>query len=176
MIAMLYWVILTSMFCANMFGVILHFTHKKRVVSLMLHLFSAVNESTWEHLKLAFIPMLFLSFIQYFILKKEYFNVLESNLYGICLTLILIPLLYYLVQYFLKREVLLVSILIFLLSVIVGYVLMYFLISSNILYIGELYSFLCLIFLFILFGIFTFFPPKIFLFKDPVSKEYGHIK
>lgn len=101
---MLYWVILISMFCANMFGVILHFTHRSRTGSLMLHLFSAVNESTWEHLKLAFIPMLFISFIQYFILKEEYLNVLESNLYGILLTLILIPLLYYLVRFFLKER------------------------------------------------------------------------
>jgi hypothetical protein len=173
---MLYWVILISMFCANMFGVILHFTHRSRTGSLMLHLFSAVNESTWEHLKLAFIPMLFISFIQYFILKGEYLNVLEGNLYGILLVLILIPLLYYSVRLFLKREVLFVSILIFILSVILGYVLIYFFISSNISYIGELYSLLSLIFLFLLFSFFTFFPPKMFLFKDPISGRYGHIK
>ncbi len=173
---MLFWVIVISMFSANIFGVILHFTHKKRTGSLILHLFSAVNESTWEHLKLAFIPMLFISFIQYFILKGEYLNVLESNLYGILLVLILIPLLYYSVRLFLKREVLFVSILIFILSVILGYVLMYYLISSNISYIGELYSLVSLIFLFLLFGFFTFFPPMMFLFKDPISGRYGHIK
>ncbi len=34
--------------------------------------FSAVNESTWEHMKLAFFPMLLFSFAANLFLKKDY--------------------------------------------------------------------------------------------------------
>lgn len=171
---MLYIVILLSMLFANIFGVLFHYTHTVYTKSLMIHVFSAINESTWEHLKLAFIPMFFFSFVHHFILRNEYTNVLESNLYGILLTLLLIPILYYPIRYFLKREAVLVSILIFILSVILGYLLIYFFLDMGISFLNESVSLVCLIILFVLFGFFTFYTPKNFLFKDPVTGEYGH--
>ena len=174
LISMLYIVILISMLLANVFGVLFHYTHNKYTRSLMLHIFSATNESTWEHLKLAFAPMFFLSFIHHFLLKSQYNNTLESNLLGILLTLLLIPTLYYPIRYILKKEVVLVSILIFVLSVILGYLLVYFLLNRGISFLGEGVSLGILIGLFILFGIFTFYTPKNFLFKDPVTGQYGH--
>ena len=170
---MLVTVLLLSILFANIFGVIFHFTYKKQSTSFLAHVFSATNESTWEHLKLAFMPMLFIAFIQHFILKTEYRNILEANTYGILLTLLLIPLLYYSIRFFLKREVVWVSILIFILSVIAGYILEYYILYSESIFIGETGSFITLVSLFLLFTIFTFLPPKIFLFKDPVTGTYG---
>lgn len=173
---MLIWITLFSIFVSNIVGVGLHFTHRKKTRSLILHLFSAVNESTWEHLKLAFIPMLIISFIQYFLFKNEYMNILESNLYAILITIFLIPTLYYPIRYFLKEELLFVSISLFILSVILGYTAQYFFLLEEISIINEYVSFLLLISLFLLFSFFTFFPPKVFLFKDPVTNTYGHLK
>jgi len=173
---MLLWIIIANIFLANLFGVIFHYTHKRKTRSLLLHVFSSVNESTWEHLKLAFTPMLFLTFLNYFLLRNTYPNVIESNLYGLLMVILLIPLLYYPIRFFLKREVVFVSIGIFILSVILGYIGVYNMLLKEISLIGETISFTLLVLISFLFGIFTFFPPKIFLFKDPITGKYGHPK
>jgi hypothetical protein len=41
-------------------------------------------------------------------------------------------------------------------------------------YLNESVSLVGLITLFLLFGFFTFYTPKNFLFKDPVTGGYGH--
>ena len=54
------------------FGTLLHFMYEwsghKRFVSI----FAAVNESTWEHLKLVFFPMLLTTIIGLFFIRKIY--------------------------------------------------------------------------------------------------------
>ena len=47
-------------------GTLLHFTHDWFPNSVVYTVISAVNESTWEHLKLVFFPMLFMTAIGYF--------------------------------------------------------------------------------------------------------------
>lgn len=48
-------------------GTLLHFTYQWSGENAFVGLFSAVNESTWEHLKLAFFPMLFMAIVGYFL-------------------------------------------------------------------------------------------------------------
>ncbi len=50
----------------SILGTLLHFTYDWSGGNFVVGLFSAQNESTWEHLKLLFFPMLFLTIIQYF--------------------------------------------------------------------------------------------------------------
>ena len=55
------------------FGTILHFTYEWSGENTIVGLFSATNESTWEHLKLLFflkISCLFFSFLQMIVLEK----------------------------------------------------------------------------------------------------------
>ena len=47
-------------------GTLLHFTYDWSGQNPIVGIFSAQNESTWEHLKLFFFPMLFLTLIQVF--------------------------------------------------------------------------------------------------------------
>ena len=47
-------------------GTLLHFTYKLSGNNQLVGVFSAVNESTWEHLKLVFFPMLLTIIIGYF--------------------------------------------------------------------------------------------------------------
>lgn len=49
----------------SILGVLLHFTYEWSGDNLAVGLFSAVNESTWEHLKLIFFPMLLLTLIEF---------------------------------------------------------------------------------------------------------------
>ena len=50
----------------SVLGVLLHFTYAWTNDNPVVGLFSAVNESTWEHLKLLFFPMLLLTLIEVF--------------------------------------------------------------------------------------------------------------
>ena len=50
----------------SVLGVLLHFTYEWSGDNPIVALFSAVNESTWEHLKLLFFPMLLLTIIELF--------------------------------------------------------------------------------------------------------------
>ena len=52
-------------------GTILHFTYTWSNNNPFIGSFSAVNESTWEHLKLVFFPMLITVFIGYFYLEND---------------------------------------------------------------------------------------------------------
>lgn len=53
--------------------------------------FSAVNESTWEHMKLLFFPVFFFSVIQVCFLGRNYPNVLSARATGTLAGLVLIP-------------------------------------------------------------------------------------
>ena len=59
-------------------GTILHFTYGWLNKNLLVGAFSAVNESTWEHLKLLFFPMLISTIIGYFYIGKN-INVFYSK-------------------------------------------------------------------------------------------------
>lgn len=51
---------------AIILGAILHFTYEWSGNNAFVGTFSSINESTWEHLKLAFFPMLITAIIRIF--------------------------------------------------------------------------------------------------------------
>ena len=55
---------------AIVFGTLLHFTYEWSGENRIVGLFSATNESVWEHLKLVFYPMLILGLIEYYFVKN----------------------------------------------------------------------------------------------------------
>lgn len=55
---------------AIILGTILHFTYEWSGNNNLVGIFSSVNESTWEHLKLAFYPMLITSIIRFLYISK----------------------------------------------------------------------------------------------------------
>jgi len=57
-----YYCILSSIFCIIL-GTLLHFTYEWFNLNKFVGFFSATNESTWEHLKLIFFPMVFSTLI-----------------------------------------------------------------------------------------------------------------
>ena len=55
-------------------GTFLHFLYDITEENTIVSLFSAVNESTWEHMKLLFFPMFVYSLFGYRFLSEEYEN------------------------------------------------------------------------------------------------------
>ena len=76
-----YEIISTIFIC--IIGTLLHFTYELSNNNIFVGFFSAVNESTWEHLKLIFFPMLISTIIGFLYFKNKYKNYLCSKALGL---------------------------------------------------------------------------------------------
>lgn len=154
------------------FGVLLHFLYDWTGKNGFVALFSAVNESTWEHMKLLFFPMFVFSFI-----KKRfqnYNNFWWSALVGIALGTVMIPVLFYTINGVFGKTPDWINILIFFVSVFFAYIVEFKIAKKGKDGIFSERQSLILICLFaILFAVFTYFTPQIPLFIDPISGRYG---
>lgn len=153
-------------------GTILHFTYDWSNHNPLVGYFSAVNESTWEHLKLLFFPMLITTIIGYFYLKNDTSNYLCTRVKSIIISIIFIIIFFYTYTGILGHNIAFIDISSFFIAVIIGEV--YTIKKSN--NTSPCNNILVLIILILLtlgFILFTFLTPHIGLFKDPVTGLYG---
>lgn len=157
-------------------GSLLHFTFEVSGKNIIVAIFSAVNESTWEHLKLGFWPALLYALIEYrYRYKKKSDNFFFSRVIGIYLIPISIIVLFYSYTAFIEDN-LIADILVFIIAVIIGRLVSYkLLITGKITERIERISLIALIILAIAFIVFTFYPPQMLLFRDPIFGKYGII-
>ena len=155
-------------------GSLLHFTFELSGNHPVVGVFSAVNESVWEHLKLGFWPALVWALIEYRAIKNSTNNFVFAKTVGIYLIPIVIPVLFYSYTAVLGESVLVIDILTFVVAVIVGQLASYKLLTyrelSDML---NTIALVALVLLGIAFVLFTFYPPHLPLFRDPVTGEYG---
>lgn len=153
-------------------GSILHFTFELSGNNSLIGIFSAINESVWEHLKIAFWPALVYLIIEYKILKKPNDFFLAKTL-GIYTIMIIIPVIFYSYTSFLEEN-LIIDIGSFIFAIIIGQIISYrFLIHQKLSKNFEIISLIALLILALAFIIFTFYPPHFELFKDPNTGGYG---
>ena len=76
-----------SSFFTFILGTLLHFTYELSGNNQIVALFSSINESVWEHLKLLFFPMLISTIIGYFYFGKSIPNFLCSKTIGIIVSI-----------------------------------------------------------------------------------------
>ena len=76
-------------------GVISHFVYEWSGKNFFVGLFFPVNESTWEHMKLLFFPMLFYALLAGKLVEEEYSCIMNAMFTGILAGLLLIPVLFY---------------------------------------------------------------------------------
>ncbi len=158
---------------STLFGTLLHFLYDW-TGSLAVALISAVNESTWEHMKLIFFPMLAFAIVEYFFIGKEYQNYWCVKLQGILLSLVLIPVLFYTLRGIFGTTPDWVNIALFFVSAAAG-----FLLETLKLQKGSSpcrtssFAIAALVILALAFLTFTFTPPEILLFQDPIDQSYG---
>ena len=154
-------------------GTLLHFTYEWSGQNCIVAIFSSVNESTWEHLKLAFYPMLIILIIGYFYMGKKY---IFPQTIGILTTIAFITVFFYTYTGVIGKNIDILNISTFIIGIIIGEIVTY-LVFKNIEKnsIDLLNKIAIAIILALLFGfiIFTFNPPKINLFLDPVTNIYG---
>lgn len=148
-------------------GTILHFTYQWSNQNAFVGIFSAVNESTWEHLKLLFFPMLITIIIGYFYIGKDIPNFLCAKTIGIIVAISFTITFFYTYTGILGTNFAVLNILIFIFSAILGEYAAYRFMISNF-SCNHIIAIITLIILFLCFVIFTFFTPKIGLFKNPI--------
>ena len=154
-------------------GTLLHFLYDFSGEALWAAPFSGVNESTWEHMKLLFWPMLLFSIAQAFFFRERK-DFLCIKLRGILLGLILIPALFYTYNGAIGKSPDPVNIAIFFISAAIAsiYEVRAFKNRTAVCRHPRLAVAILLVTA-ALFGLFTFFPPEIGLFRDPLTGTYG---
>lgn len=158
----------------SILGTLFHFIYDWSNHSVLLAPFVATNESTWEHMKLLFFPMLIFAIVEYFYIGKEYKNFWGTKLIGISLGITSIPIIYYTYTGIFGVSADWFNIAIFFVAAIVAYATEARLLKKDYkMLISSHTSLILICILAFMFVIFTFIPPTIPLFKDPVTNQYG---
>ena len=165
------WQIFASIFCLIL-GTILHFTYEWFNYNVIVGLFSTINESVWEHLKLLFYPMFFISIIGYFKIGRKLCNYWYAQMYGIVFALIFVVVFFYTYTGIIGTNFAIVDIASFFIAVALGQYIAYRKMESTF-SCNKLVSIIILLVLCLCFFAFTFFPPHIALFKDPITGMFG---
>ncbi len=157
-------------------GSLFHFLYDMSGHNSVVGLFSAVNESVWEHTKMVVLPPV-LFWVIFYLCKGKQLSIDKNKwftaAFAAVLTMIItIPTIFYFYTEAFGVEVLWVDILILLISNIIGQIigLHIYRYSKGIKWYVAI-KFICLII--ILYGIFTFYPPHIPIFKDGPTGTYG---
>lgn len=153
-------------------GTLLHFTYEWSGNNPLVASFSAVNESTWEHLKLLFYPMLITTIIGYFYIGKKSDNFLCARLFGILSSILFTIIFFYTYTGIIGTNFAFIDISIFFVAVILGEFISYKVLLSN-LKCNKYVALFFIIVLLVCFISFTYFTPEIGLFKDPITGGFG---
>lgn len=148
-------------------GTLFHFLYDWSGQNAVVGLFTPVNESVWEHIKLLFFPMLLFSAFATQKWESSYPCIGYALLAGIVFGCLLIPVLYYTYTGIFGIQIAAVDIAIFYVSALAAFLLAYRLASTCH---GEKWKWLVRLIVILLaaaFFIFTFFPPSLPLFTSP---------
>ena len=156
-------------------GTLAHFAYEWSGKQLLAGAFCAVNESTWEHMKLLFFPALLFTMIQIAAARERDGAIPAVRAVSITAGLLLIPVLYYTYTGALGRGFLAADIGIFLLSAAAAFLLDRVLRRRGALGDGwqQILGLLLLWGVMFLFVYLSFRPGHIPLFRDPVTGVYG---
>ncbi len=154
-------------------GTLLHFVYEFFHHNKFVAIFAAVNESTWEHIKIGMTPTILFCLYDGFIYGLNPNYIIGKSL---CLAtiIILIPILFYSYTFFTKKSILAIDVICFYITIICSQLVFNYFINSSAL--PFIYTYLSCILLFIeicAYMMLTFNPLKNFIFKDPISHKYG---
>ncbi len=155
-------------------GTLLHFVYDWSGQNVVAAVFSGINESTWEHMKILFVPMFFFALVEKHLLCDPPENYWCVKLKGIFLGLFMIPFLFYSYNGIIGTSPAWVNIVIFYVSAFSAYFYEQRLFQKGkpCLFSQTMaFSFICIIAL--AFLIFTFVQPPLEIFRDPVTGSFG---
>jgi len=153
-------------------GTILHFLYDWTGGSILVSPFSGVNESTWEHMKLLFWPLFLFALIQ-----RQFFRGQENywcvKLAQILLGLTLIPVLFYAYNGVFGQSPDWINIAIFYTTSALVFLFERWAFKQDRHCKSPQLAFAAICLIGVLFILFTFKPPQIPLFREPLTGTYG---
>ena len=157
----------------SILGTLSHFFYEWSGNNTLIGLFTPINESAWEHLKLIFFPYLIWSIIQAIIMKKA--DIFLPKLIGVAVGMTATLSFFYTYTGILGKNIDWLNILSFFIGVLIAFLIDYIIIKSEKMQ-GKSVNITAIILFAIMsaiFILFTFAPPIIPLFKDPITSSYG---
>ena len=148
-------------------GTLFHFVYDWTGQGAAAALFFPVNESTWEHMKLVFSPVLLWSLLLPPHLSDESPSLRPALLFGGLLGTFAVPVLFYTYSGVLGRNVTWIDILIFFISTAITFFCAWKLQNSAKIYEKRTAIYFLTVLFLALFFLFTFLPPDIGLFAIP---------
>ena len=162
----------------GLLGTLLHFVYGWTGENRIAAAFSAVNESTWEHMKLLFVPYFLFAAAEFAACADAFRNFFAVKAAGVLSGLGAIPALFYTLTGMFGTLPGWVNIMIFFLADALAYFVSYRLMTAGRLRGGamQLAGFALLWLLLFAFVWCTYRPPHPPLFLDPVSGGYGLVR
>ena len=171
---LLLWEIVGFVFI-GLVGAALHFTFElSDFSSNVVAYFSAVNESTWEHLKMVFFPGLVFALVEYTYVKERANNYLVAKTASLLVMPLVIVIGWYIYAPAVGRSIYPVDLALFYVAVCIGQFVSYKLLTRPPLEKKfNNYAIGVFLLMFLAFSTFTFYPPRIFLFENFDLKDTG---
>ncbi|MBR3169397.1 hypothetical protein IKF23_03065 [Candidatus Saccharibacteria bacterium] len=154
-------------------GCLAHFLYDIMKGPKALGLFAAINESTWEHIKIAITPTLLWGLVDGY-LYGENPNYFTAKLASLLVITFFIPFVFYSYTRATKKPILPIDILTFAASIVLAQFTFYFIINQSA--VPHWATYLSGIGCFMFFGAYmtlTLLPLKGPIFKDPITGKYG---
>jgi len=158
--------LITGILFTLILGTLLHFFYEWSGENPFVALFSPVNESVWEHLKLLFFPAFLYTLFEVIVLFKISGRFLTARIAGVLLGMFFIVSAFFTYTGISGRSFLVMDILIFIISVLIAFCSSrYFEVHCPGLHLPLLANYALLLLLVIFFFSFTFSPPGLPLFQ-----------
>lgn len=156
-------------------GSLLHFTYDWSGENSIVGLFSAVNESTWEHIKLLYIPFLLCTIVENIVFGRYYRNFFFSRLVGVLAGMFFIVSAFYTYTGIIGRNFNFIDISLFVIGALIAYgvslLMLLYHDKKKCDGILECFSIFALAIICALFFIFTYYPPDLAIFQKPSNSK-----
>lgn len=155
-------------------GTLFHFAFDHSGGNTVVGAFTPVNESIWEHLKLILVPSIVVGPLEYFVFGKEYNGYFGAKGIATLIGMLFVLTGYYTYSGIVGTNYFVADILLFIGGIALSSFFTYFFLTKC--NFGEresIIGILIITFLVIIFMYFTFDPPMLELFRDPLSEDFG---
>lgn len=154
-------------------GSLAHFLYEIAHHNKIIGLFTAVNESTWEHIKIAITPTFLWSALDGFIFGTDP-NYFTAKLVSLLILTFFIPLVYYSYRRAVKHSILPIDIMVFAVAIVLAQLSFFAIIDQPA--VPYWATYLSTVMTFIFFGAYmtlTLYPLRNIIFRDPITGKYG---
>ncbi len=169
------WWELAGFVFVSVMGTLLQYLFRWSGESTLVAAFAAVNESTWEHMKMLYLPFFLFTMVEFTVFAEPFRNYFAAKAASGVLALLMIPVLFYTLSGALGTLPAWANVTIFYVAAAAAYIVSYRLLVTLSLR-GtplQLAGFVLLWGLALLFVLCSYRAPALPLFRDPLTQTYG---